>query len=91
MQSIEVEPVPIQVDMSVHCLEFAAGLVVKLRLGKLTAALDAMLKHVVIMINRPKARFVNKETYAVDISYERIKSALPASKKRFLHLYRHCG
>ena len=40
MQSVKMEPVPIHVGLSVHWLPFSRKLVVKLRCGRLTAALD---------------------------------------------------
>lgn len=44
MQSTEVEPVPIQVGLSVHWLPFALKLVVRLPSVMLIAALQAKLK-----------------------------------------------
>lgn len=41
MQSIELDPVPIHVELSVHWLPLAAELIVKFPCGKLIAALNA--------------------------------------------------
>ena len=52
MQSKELEPVPIQVDLSVHWFRLAAELIVKLLCVRLIAALDAILKNVETMARR---------------------------------------
>ena len=54
MQSIELEPVPIHVELSVHCLPLAAELSVKFPFGRVIAALDAIFVNVEKMNKRRK-------------------------------------
>lgn len=54
MQSKELEPVPIQAELSVHWLPLATEFIVRLRCGRLIAALDALLKNVETMARRQK-------------------------------------
>ena len=60
MQSIELDPVPIHVELSVHWLLLAAGLVVKLAWGRVIAAADAMLQIVETKRRRRETYFGNK-------------------------------
>ena len=60
MQSVELEPVPNQVELSVHWLLLTAELVVKLAWGRLIAAADAMLENVETMRRRREIHIGNE-------------------------------
>lgn len=60
MQSVELEPVPIQVELSVHWLLLDAELIVKLPCGRIIATLDTMSKNVENMTRRRGKFFENK-------------------------------
>lgn len=60
MQSVELEPVPNQVELSVHWLLLTTELVVKLAWGRLIAAADAMLENVETMRRRREIHIGNE-------------------------------
>lgn len=68
MQSIELDPVPIHVELSVHWLLLSAELFVTLAWGRLIAAADAMLQNVE-EITRKEMNFWKKKKYAVVIIF----------------------
>ena len=60
MQSVELEPVPFQVKLSVHWLRLATESIVKLLCGRLIATPEAMLKHVVKRTRRQETKVENE-------------------------------
>ena len=70
MQSIELDPVPVHVELSVHWLLLPAELFVTLAGGRLIAAADAMLQNVE-KIMREEMNFRKKGKHAVIVVWER--------------------
>lgn len=60
MQSIELKPVPIHDELSVHCLPLATEIIVKFPCVKFIAALDAIFENVEKMKKRRKMRIGNE-------------------------------
>ena len=79
MQSIELDPVPIHVELSVHWLLLPAKMFVMLAWGRIIAAADAMLQNVEKM-TRKEISFGDEEKYADVIVWERVWSGSQLEK-----------
>ena len=79
MQSIELDPVPIHVKLSVHWLLLPAKMFVMLAWGRIIAAADAMLQNVEKM-TRKEISFGDEEKYADVIVWERFWSGSQLEK-----------